>query len=189
LEALDVFYIFFIVLYFVLRILFLIDNHLTNSHHYSEDVSEESSSETGWHWPTETGWHWPITEEEEPVAPPGRPLDTCNYCGAVVLIPESKFCWNCGTSLPLDSVAAAPSVTRTGRPLKKKCMVCGLRLVSADEIVHCPHCGNAAHKDHLLEWLHVNCSCPICRKQLNENELKTQLDKHSHRRTGSHSSG
>jgi predicted RNA-binding Zn-ribbon protein involved in translation (DUF1610 family) len=137
---------------------------------------------------TETGWHWPITREEEPAAPPSRPLDTCNHCGAVVLMPESKFCWNCGTSLRVDSVVTAPSVKGTGRPLRKKCMVCDFRLNSADEIVHCPHCGNAAHRDHLLEWLHVNRSCPICRNHLDENELKTQLEKHPHRRTESHSS-
>lgn len=60
-------------------------------------------------------------------------------------------------------------------------MVCDLRLNSADEILHCPHCGNPAHKDHLLEWLHVKRSCPICGQHLDENELRAQLDKRLHR--------
>lgn len=122
-----------------------------------------------------------ISEDEEPAVLPSRPPDTCTFCGAVILVPASKFCWNCGANL-LDSTAAtAQPAKERGRSLRKRCMVGDLQLNSADEIVHCLHCGNAAHKDHLLEWLHVKRSCPICCRHLGENELKTQLDKRAHR--------
>jgi hypothetical protein len=53
-----------------------------------------------------------------------------------------------------------------------KCMVCNLDVDSDDAVLRCPHCGNMAHKIHMLEWLHVKDYCPVCRRHLEERDLK-----------------
>lgn len=124
----------------------------------------------------------PQEQEEEHAAPPSRRPEQCRYCGAAILVHDPQFRWNCGASLRRDDMPVAEPVTKRGRLLKKKCMVCDLQLSSADEIVHCPHCGNLAHKDHLLEWLHVKGSCPICHQNIEENELRARVNKRHRQR-------
>jgi predicted RNA-binding Zn-ribbon protein involved in translation (DUF1610 family) len=52
-----------------------------------------------------------------------------------------------------------------------KCIVCNLPISKADEIVYCPHCGNQAHRDHMLEWLHTHDYCPVCEKHLDGKDF------------------
>ncbi len=52
------------------------------------------------------------------------------------------------------------------------CVVCNLPLQYGDDVVWCPHCLSPAHRTHLLEWLHVKGTCPMCGRELDERELK-----------------
>jgi Zn finger protein HypA/HybF involved in hydrogenase expression len=54
------------------------------------------------------------------------------------------------------------------------CMVCNLSVRISDLPVWCPHCGNVAHREHLLEWIHVKDRCPKCGAHLNEQEICTE---------------
>ncbi len=43
-----------------------------------------------------------------------------------------------------------------------QCSVCRLPMVKSEEILQCDN-GHAAHKQHLLEWLKIRASCPLCK--------------------------
>ncbi|UYP46380.1 hypothetical protein NEF87_002665 [Candidatus Lokiarchaeum ossiferum] len=47
-----------------------------------------------------------------------------------------------------------------------KCSVCGKGIKIFDEVLACPLCNSKAHSDHLLEWINMRHSCPICKKGL-----------------------
>jgi len=52
-----------------------------------------------------------------------------------------------------------------------RCMVCGLEIKSGEDIVFCRYCNSPAHREHLLEWLHIKGICPYCRHPLRETDL------------------
>jgi predicted RNA-binding Zn-ribbon protein involved in translation (DUF1610 family) len=98
----------------------------------------------------------------------------CIYCGAAVNKSDWMFCANCGAYLsgqdaarPVNRESVPPLQGRAGR-----CMVCGLNLQPSDQVAYCIHCGNAAHKVHLLEWIHVKGQCPVCGQHLNEEDIE-----------------
>jgi hypothetical protein len=106
----------------------------------------------------------------------------CNHCHEVIILSNAKFCSNCGASLRHGSNDTTPLGERVKTRSKRravavagngeKCMVCDLHLNRGDDIVWCPSCGNPAHKTHLLEWIHVRNSCPVCGERLREQDLK-----------------
>jgi predicted RNA-binding Zn-ribbon protein involved in translation (DUF1610 family) len=106
----------------------------------------------------------------------------CNHCHAVIVLSNSKFCSNCGASLGQGLEDATPlGMNEKGKSGKnvqlktkhaKECMVCNLDLNQDDDVAWCPHCGSPAHRTHLLEWIHVKNSCPICGKHLSEQDFK-----------------
>jgi predicted nucleic acid-binding Zn-ribbon protein len=55
-------------------------------------------------------------------------------------------------------------------------MVCKASLEKNDEMLFCPFCGSLAHKDHLLEWLHVKGYCPSCGRHLEDDEVNKQIE-------------
>jgi hypothetical protein len=67
---------------------------------------------------------------------------------------------------------AVRKVRTSSKTVGKKCCVCNLALNKGDEAVRCPFCLNVAHKDHMLEWLHVRGSCPVCQRRVPESELQ-----------------
>jgi len=98
----------------------------------------------------------------------------CNYCGATIVLSTARFCLNCGASLPRQIGEAPPLAEDRSASTESrvnKCMICDLDLDDSDQVVYCPHCGNAAHKAHLLEWIHVKRQCPMCGQHLAEDEL------------------
>jgi predicted RNA-binding Zn-ribbon protein involved in translation (DUF1610 family) len=102
---------------------------------------------------------------------PPTPSAKCGSCGASLVVGED-YCWNCGAKItaPISRTAKPPG--RTVTELRRGiCMVCGLSLAKGDEMLSCPHCGNLAHRNHLLEWLHVKDYCPLCRKHLDQRDL------------------
>jgi uncharacterized protein (DUF983 family) len=98
----------------------------------------------------------------------------CIYCGSVVSSLESRFCSNCGASLPVQTVERQ-QLDRgrrvVGDGVVGKCMVCSLGVRLTDAIAYCPHCGNVAHTVHLLQWLYLHKECPACSQHLTEQEL------------------
>jgi hypothetical protein len=50
---------------------------------------------------------------------------------------------------------------------KTKCSVCGKNIEIFDEISTCPICDGKAHKDHMVDWVKMKHSCPVCKKNLN----------------------
>ncbi len=50
---------------------------------------------------------------------------------------------------------------------KTKCSVCGKNIEIFDELTGCPICEAKAHKDHLIDWVRMKHSCPVCKKALN----------------------
>lgn len=105
----------------------------------------------------------------------------CNYCQAIIVLSNSKFCSNCGASLgqrledatpfEMKDKAMSEKNTRIATKMQKKCTVCNLELSEDDDVTWCPHCGNPAHRTHLLAWVHVKNSCPICGKHLTERDF------------------
>ena len=101
----------------------------------------------------------------------------CIYCGTPVKSVESRFCTNCGASLPAQTAEPrqperAPRVV-VGGGVAGNCMVCSLGVRLGDPIAYCPHCGNVAHRVHILQWLYLHKECPACREPLNEQQLET----------------
>ncbi len=47
-----------------------------------------------------------------------------------------------------------------------KCSVCGKGIKIFDELMACPLCNSKAHSEHLVEWVNMRHSCPICKKGL-----------------------
>jgi hypothetical protein len=50
---------------------------------------------------------------------------------------------------------------------KTKCAVCGKAIEIFDEVIGCPLCETKAHKDHMIDWVRMKQSCPVCKKSLN----------------------
>ena len=50
---------------------------------------------------------------------------------------------------------------------KTKCAVCGKGIEIFDEVIGCPLCETKAHKDHMIDWVRMKHSCPVCKKSLN----------------------
>ncbi len=59
-----------------------------------------------------------------------------------------------------------------------KCSVCGKGIQIFDEVLACPLCNSKAHSEHLVEWVKMRSSCPICKKPLtldaNENPMPVE---------------
>ncbi len=51
------------------------------------------------------------------------------------------------------------------------CSVCKLPISFGSEYLECYHCQNVAHKEHLLEWVKVKGTCPVCQQKLVAEKL------------------
>lgn len=57
------------------------------------------------------------------------------------------------------------------------CSVCKLPISFGSEPLECYHCQHVAHKEHLLEWVKVKGTCPICQKKLVADKLAIAEEK------------
>ncbi|WXG44527.1 MAG: HEAT repeat domain-containing protein [Promethearchaeati archaeon SRVP18_Atabeyarchaeia-1] len=72
-----------------------------------------------------------------------------------------------------EGVAAAVNKIQSSTQVAgKKCCVCNLPFRKGDRVVRCPACGNVAHRGHMLEWLHVRGSCPVCQARVQASALQ-----------------
>jgi hypothetical protein len=116
-----------------------------------------------------------IREERQERTPATRNVQ-CRRCGASLKAGDD-YCWNCGAAAKAG-LAPAPVPRRLARRRIRSgiCMVCKRGLENADEMLFCPHCGSLAHRDHLLEWLHVKNYCPTCGRPLDEATVRKQVE-------------
>ena len=49
---------------------------------------------------------------------------------------------------------------------KSSCAVCGKPIEIFDEVAACPICDTKAHKDHMIDWIKMKHTCPVCKKSL-----------------------
>jgi len=56
-----------------------------------------------------------------------------------------------------------------------QCSVCKLPISFGVETAECPHCENIAHREHLLEWIKVKGSCPVCQRHLKAADIKPSV--------------
>jgi hypothetical protein len=128
----------------------------------------------------------PVPYEAEGQEEPSFSNEYCAYCGATIMPPNSRFCWNCGASALVATREKAALITeqreipaRTGRVMMDRpigtCLVCDLELHSSDVLAWCPHCSNAFHKVHVLEWIKIRKCCPACQERLDKKELAERL--------------
>ena len=57
-------------------------------------------------------------------------------------------------------------------PTETICMVCNEPVEEGAELLQCPACKGVAHRDQLLEWLHVKDYCPKCHEHIDENSFR-----------------
>jgi len=50
---------------------------------------------------------------------------------------------------------------------KSRCAVCGKDIEIFDEVSGCPLCDAKGHRDHMVDWIRMKHSCPVCKKSLN----------------------
>ncbi|MHA1912368.1 MAG: RING finger protein [Candidatus Kariarchaeaceae archaeon] len=86
--------------------------------------------------------------------------------GPLMKIRGKPKCYHCGTEVENPDLPC-PSCNKAS----PKCAVCRGALVTTDNIVSCPHCKHMAHRDHILNWLNIRSSCPLCKGQLSERTL------------------
>jgi endogenous inhibitor of DNA gyrase (YacG/DUF329 family) len=78
--------------------------------------------------------------------------------------------------IPTEDTSQEIGLDRTKSTIKinaketLKCSVCGKGIQIFDEVMACPLCNSKAHSDHLLEWISMRHSCPICKKGLELDE-------------------
>ena len=91
------------------------------------------------------------------------------------IILESKSnninCLHCGFRLVIDK-ATPLSTCPNCNQIIPTCHICRGLLFEGDEILIDENCENLFHKRHILEWVNVQGTCPVCRTRLNEKSLK-----------------
>ncbi|MCF2142461.1 MAG: tetratricopeptide repeat protein [Candidatus Heimdallarchaeota archaeon] len=58
--------------------------------------------------------------------------------------------------------------------LPEPCPVCRRPIAKGQKIATCPYCHSVAHYSHLVEWVKVQGTCPICRRHLKTDDFKTE---------------
>jgi predicted RNA-binding Zn-ribbon protein involved in translation (DUF1610 family)/sporulation-control protein spo0M len=119
---------------------------------------------------------------EKPSGTGRRPAVRCPSCGATLEMPSAEFCPYCGAKIPAEPREIAAAAKSLQVKIKKStspkaqetetCTVCGGELKQRDDVVWCPHCGKLAHRQHLIDWIRSNKTCPACGKSLNEKDYK-----------------
>ncbi len=87
------------------------------------------------------------------------PLEvTCLECGGINIVKPTMLgsttkCQYCGSKLP-------------------KCEICSDFITSEDTMATCPYCHHVFHEDHVLEWIKIKGSCPVCKQNLSWEDIE-----------------
>ncbi|MCY3415028.1 MAG: hypothetical protein INQ03_25480 [Candidatus Heimdallarchaeota archaeon] len=54
---------------------------------------------------------------------------------------------------------------------EQNCIICFAKWKPDEEIVVCKHCHSGGHKNHLINWINQNKTCPLCRQSITVNHL------------------
>ncbi|MFX1476163.1 MAG: hypothetical protein ACFFCO_11890 [Promethearchaeota archaeon] len=80
--------------------------------------------------------------------------------------PHRFRCIECGTTI-LGGKAACP---HCGAP-QQRCILCKHFIGQEELYSKCPHCGQLAHRSHLLEWIKMKGTCPYCKSRLRQSDI------------------
>jgi len=70
-------------------------------------------------------------------------------------------CFNCGIErLEVEKVCPSCGMEVV------KCSVCKLPISFGAKTLECPHCQAIAHAEHLMEWVKVKGTCPVCQRKI-----------------------
>ena len=65
--------------------------------------------------------------------------------------------------------------TESERDIIYSCNICKSEgYIPEDELVWCPNCINSFHQSHILEWLKIQGTCPICQENVTDEALIKQ---------------
>ncbi len=79
-------------------------------------------------------------------------------------------CFSCGTEKAFGEDICPNCGVET-----VQCSVCKLPISFGVGTAECPHCENIAHREHLLEWIKVKGSCPVCQRHLKAADIKPSV--------------
>jgi len=57
------------------------------------------------------------------------------------------------------------------------CMVCKIDLEINQNVLICPSCNSYYHEEHLIQWLQVNTTCPVCSFDYYQSALSNRKSK------------
>ncbi len=114
---------------------------------------------------SEPGIEWTITSDSAAKNTQLNPNQQIQLENSSLDEVEEYKCPHCGTDITSTDVLC-PMCNGT----IQECAICRHSLKRTDEIRKCPYCDNSFHKGHLLEWIRVKNSCPVCRNELWQDE-------------------
>jgi len=100
----------------------------------------------------------PKTKTTEAIKKPEQKKQ-CLYCEADLVDVEDEgpiVCLNCGKKAPY-------------------CEVCKNIITAGEKITQVKSCNHVFHKNHILEWIKIKGTCPICKNQINEESLQPYI--------------
>ena len=80
-------------------------------------------------------------------------------------------CPNCQNQIQKTSIFCS----ECGYKLSK-CAICKGPINNLDEIGRCPNCKGNYHLSHLSESIKVSGKCPVCKSELKEQEIETEIN-------------
>jgi len=86
--------------------------------------------------------------------------DICLFCKNKIEKTEDQelgICSNCGKQSPL-------------------CEICKNPMTSDQSLLQVEKCEHIFHKDHILEWIKIKGTCPICKDRINRESMKPWED-------------
>jgi Zn finger protein HypA/HybF involved in hydrogenase expression len=71
------------------------------------------------------------------------------------------------TYYPVNFSAASPEYNLvTDSDVRITCSICLQFIHTTEDIIRCPSCDIAYHKNHLYEWVKMSGICPACKAKL-----------------------
>ncbi len=67
---------------------------------------------------------------------------------------------------PLAELGKTKGPMMASIDLDESCMLCRKKIKAGEVYLKCPYCQNIYHRSHLLEWIKVKGTCPVCKHKL-----------------------